>query len=141
MSDRSSPTKLTQPTKQRSLAASLVVLGILGRLLPHPPNFAPLDAVCLFSGARMRRWAAFLLPLAVMIISDAALAAFFGVPYSMRGQAVVYAALMLNVVIGRSLLGSNSALRVGAAATLCSLQFFLTTNFAVWTASRIYPHT
>jgi hypothetical protein len=128
-------------SNQRPLAASLVVLGILGRLLPHPPNFAPVDAVCLFAGARMRRWAAFLLPLAVMTITDTALAVFFGVPYSLRGQAVVYAALMLNVVIGRSLLGTSSALRVGAAASLCSLQFFLTTNFAVWTASRIFPHT
>jgi len=126
---------------RRSLAASLVVLGIFGRLLPHPPNFTPVDAVCLFAGARLKRWQAFLTPLVVMAITDALLTAFVGLPFSLKGRLVVYASLLLNVVIGRRLRTSQGSLRVGVATVAGSLQFFLLTNFGVWLGSRVYPQT
>ena len=36
-------------------AVLLVLLGALSRLLPHPPNFVPLGALALYSGARLPR--------------------------------------------------------------------------------------
>ena len=44
------------------------------RLVPHPPNFSPIDAMALFSGAYLgRRWLAFAAPLAALLLSDAVL--------------------------------------------------------------------
>jgi hypothetical protein len=123
-------------------STSLVVLGIFGRLLPHPPNFTPVDAVCLFSGAQLRLWQAFLTPLVVMAVTDGILTVFGGLPFSLKGRAIVYASLLLNVVIGRAMLSaSRSALRIGVATALCSAQFYLLTNFGVWWGSHLYPQT
>ena len=48
---------------------------------------------------------------------------------------------MINVWIGRRLVRNVSAVRVGGAALLCSTQFFLLTNFAVWlSAARGASH-
>ena len=41
------------------------------RLVPHPPNFSPIAAMALFSGAYLpRRWLAFAAPLARLVLSD-----------------------------------------------------------------------
>ena len=41
------------------------------RLLPHPPNFTPIGAMALFSGAYLgRRGLAFVAPLAALFVSD-----------------------------------------------------------------------
>ena len=51
-------------------AVLLVLLGALSRLIPHPPNFVALGALALYSGARLpRRWA-FVVPLGAMALSD-----------------------------------------------------------------------
>ena len=49
----------------------LVVLALLTRLLPHPPNFAPITSIALFTGFHFtnKRWALFL-PLVCMFLSD-----------------------------------------------------------------------
>jgi hypothetical protein len=57
------------------------------------------------------------------------------------GSPVIYASFMINVWIGRRMLrnsGSVTPVRVGAAAFLCSAQFFLLTNLAVWAGTPIY---
>ena len=47
--------------------------------LPHPPNFAPVGATSLFAGARLPVWQAYLVPLALMAITDPIVASFYGV--------------------------------------------------------------
>ena len=67
----------------RPVALSLTVLGAVARLLPHPPNFAPVGATSLFAGARLPRWQAYLVPMVLMAITDPILASFYGVqPYT-----------------------------------------------------------
>src|SRR5262249_32703866 len=52
----------------------MVLLAALCRSVPHPPTFTPRGALALCAGAQFRnRWAAFLVPLAAMLLSDAAL--------------------------------------------------------------------
>src|SRR5262245_25260092 len=54
--------------------AGVVLLTALARLLPHPPNFTPIGALALFGAAHFQsRWAAFLVPLVAMFISDVGL--------------------------------------------------------------------
>ena len=61
---------MTQNSNWRPVALSLTVLGAIVRLLPHPPNFAPVGATSLFAGARLPVWQAYLVPLALMAITD-----------------------------------------------------------------------
>ena len=37
------------------LALTLVIVGVVLRVMPHPWNFAPIGAIALFGGARFER--------------------------------------------------------------------------------------
>ena len=112
--------------QSRPLAIGLTVLSALGRLVPHAPNVTPLGGSCLFAGSRVGGWWAYLLPLAVMVATDPFVGGYTA------ASPVIYAAFLINVWIGRTMLREATAMRVGAAAFLCSAQFFVLTNFAVW---------
>src|SRR5689334_8862003 len=63
------------------LLVVLIVAGALSRLIPHPPNFSPLEAVALFAGAYFaNRALGVLVPLAAMALSDAWLGWHDGLP-------------------------------------------------------------
>lgn len=108
---------------------ALVALGVVGRLVPHWPNFTPVVAIAVFAAYVFRAGPlAWIVPLAVMAISNA----FIG-GYEWGVMASVYGALLLAVAIGRfSFANSGSAFAVGAASLAAALAFFLVTNFAVW---------
>ncbi len=80
----------SMPSKSSNLLASgplslvgMILLAALSRLLPHPPNFSPVEAVALFGGAYFaRRSTAIWVPLAAMFISDLALGLINGGSYS-----------------------------------------------------------
>lgn len=125
-------------SESRALAIGLTLISALGRLVPHAPNVTPLGGSCLFAGSRVAGWLAWVLPLAVMLITDP----FVG-GYHLTSIAV-YAAFLINVWIGRRFVYNITPVRVGAAAFAASFQFFLITNFAVWLesslgASPFYP--
>jgi len=125
-----------QKNTDRPLALGLTVLGAAARLIPHLPNFSPVGSFSLFAGGKIRGWQAYLLPVVLMAITDPFLGGYSSAtPW-------VYASLMINVWIGSRLCRKATALRVGSAAGLGSLQFFLITNFAVWLSfPTSYPHT
>lgn len=123
------------------LALALTVLGGIAQIMPHPPNFTPVGGMSLFAGARLRGWRAYLVPVLLMIVSDAILSLLCGYPLFMRETPVIYGSFLIAVLIGRMLRGGSNGLRIGAAAALCSAQFFLLTNLAVWVWSGMYPHT
>ena len=120
--------------KRRPVALTLVVLGALARLVPHPPNFAPVGGMSLFAGARLRGWQAYMVPILLMAITDPLLGGFgMATPF-------VYASFLINVWMGqRFLRGSEGPVRIGLAAVISSVQFFVISNFGVWVGS--YPHT
>ena len=125
--------------RQRPLAIALTVLSALGRLLPHAPNVTPLGGSCLFAGSRIKGIWAYLLPLAVMLATDPF--AWFGHGYTLISP-VIYASFMINVWIGRRFPGSAgriTPIRVGGSAFVCSLQFFVLTNLALW-AGAVVQH-
>jgi len=123
-----------QKNTTRPLAIGLILLGALIRITQHW-NFAPVGAMSLFAGARLRGWKAYLLPLALMAITDPILGG-----YSVATP-LVYASFLINVWIGSRLRDSESPLLIGSAALAGSIQFFLITNFAWLTGSSMYPHT
>jgi Family of unknown function (DUF6580) len=128
-------------TNWRPAALSLTVLGAIARLLPHPPNFAPVGAASLFSGARLPGWQAYLVPLAMMAITDPIMAAVYGVPVFSRFQFFIYASFLISVWLGRRLRNSESVSRIAAVTVLNSVQFFVITNFGSWLWFTDYPRT
>ena len=117
-----------------ALLSAIIVAAAL-RLLPHPPNFTPIGAMALFSGAYIgRRPLAFAAPLGALLLSDLVLGFY-------HGMATVYFSVALVVMIGMVALKRASALRVGSAAVLSSILFFLITNFGMWMFSGFYPRT
>lgn len=117
----------------RPLALSLTVLGAVLRLMPHPPNFAPVGGMSLYAGARLRGWQAFALPLLLMAVTDPLRGGYsIATPF-------VYLSFMISVWIGRRLQSTESPMRIGAACLVCSAQFFVISNFGTFLGW--YPHT
>ena len=127
-------THMQNQNQSRPLAYSLTILSALGRLVPHAPNVTPLGGSCLFAGSRVQGLWAYLLPLAVMVATDPLVGGYSTV------SPVIYASFLLSVFIGRRMLRNVTAMRVGAAAFLCSLQFFVLTNLAIW-GSAVAHHS
>jgi len=114
-----------------------ILIAILGaaalRLIPHPPNFAPIAAMALFSGAYMpRRAIGFAAPIAALLLSDLVLGFY-------RGMGFVYACMALVVLIGWWVSSRRTPLRIGAAAVTSSVMFYVLTNFGMWLFSGYYP--
>jgi hypothetical protein len=117
-----------------ALLSAILVAAVL-RLVPHPPNFTPIGAMALFSGAYLgRRALAFAAPLGALVLSDLVLGFY-------HGQATVYFSVALIVMIGMVALTRGSVLRVGAAAIASSVLFFLITNLGMWLFSGFYPRS
>jgi len=113
----------------------VVIISIATRLLPHPPNFAPIAALALFSGvyaAKVSKWF-LLLPIVALFISDLTLGF-----YDWGVMAVVYGSFAFIGLFGLLLQKKKSVGTITAAALGGSLLFFLTTNFAVWAFTGMY---
>ena len=123
----------SSPASSRS-AVGLTVLGALARLIPHPANFTPVGAMSLFAGARIPGYQAYLIPLALMAVTDLILGYSAATPF-------VYGSFLLSVWIGRRFLKKVNSRRLGLVVLSGSLQFFLLTNAGVWLTSGMYPHT
>ncbi len=118
-----------------AIIAGLILASAASRLLPHQPNFTPIGAVALFGGACLAdRRLAFLVPLAAMFLSDLVLGLH-------RGMPVVYLCFGLVVCLGFRLRCHRRPLPVAAAAVAGALQFYLVTNFGVWSHGKLYPLT
>jgi hypothetical protein len=127
----------------RSCAAGMAIAAGLMRLLPPPANFTPVGGLALFGGARLSSRLAYVLPLAIMAVSDVLLWAIRGhADFTLLKYAFnpwVYGSFLLAVLWGRLLLRHGSAARIAAVSVLISVQFFLVTNFGVWLAASVEP--
>lgn len=117
------------------LILGLIIAAAVMRLIPHPPNFVPLAAMALFSGAYLPdRRLALIIPLAALFVTDLLL----GLHATM---AFVYLGFVLTVAIGFLLRRRRGLLRVGAAVLASATVFFLLTNFGTWLVGGLYPLT
>lgn len=126
--------------------AGLIVVAALTRLLPHPPNFSPVEAIALFGGAYFAcRRCALIVPLLALLVSDLALAAINGGLYAGYlggiGFWLVYLCIALSALMGFGLRGKVTGARVLGYSLAGSVLFFLVTNFGAWIGSPMYPQT
>ena len=127
--------------------AGLIVLAALSRLLPHPPNFAPIIAVAVFGAIRYAdRRAAVLTPLLALLLSDLVrevlyrfgLTEYWGL---YNGMWSVYGTTALVALLGLLARGTRSPVTIAIATVGGSCVFFVLTNFAFWAEGSFYPHT
>ena len=104
----------------------LLTLAILTRLLPHPPNFAPITSIALFSGFHFKdkRFAIFF-PLSCMFITDIYLGFHSLIP-------IIYSCFAINTYSGFKFKKLTLP-----SVLLASFSFFLISNLGVWLHS--YP--
>lgn len=135
--------------------ALLILVAAVSRFLPHPPNMVCLGAIGLFAGCYVSGWKSYLLPLAVLGLSDV-VGHIFSVPgigfYNPVVMLFVYGGVLMSVPAGRLVAwirNRTSQSRAGVlrfVASVCggsvvaSTLFFLSSNFGVWAAGW-YPPT
>ncbi|HET6604912.1 MAG TPA: DUF6580 family putative transport protein [Xanthomonadaceae bacterium] len=116
---------------------AIVLIAALTRVLPHPPNFSPVEAVALFGGAYFasRAWA-LAVPLIAMLASDLVLGLVHGgiyFEYFVSAHFVaIYLCIALSTILGFNLRGRVGAARVVGYSLAGSALFFVFSNFAVW---------
>jgi len=114
-----------EKTAARPLAAGLTIIAGLARMAQHL-NFAPVGALSLFAGARLRSWYAYALPIALMAVTDPFLGGYsVATPF-------VYASFLISVWMGTKIRGTENPAWIGGMALAGSLQFFLISNLPSW---------
>ncbi len=122
------------------LAVLFVVLAVVIRFLPHAWHFTPVGAALLYFGykhPRKHMW----FPLVLLAASDVVLNRFvynFPITWETFISTGWYA---IAILIGSLLKEKVSPLRVVGASLAGSVSFFIISNFAVWAAYNMYPHT
>jgi len=130
------------------LLAALIFAAALTRLIPHPPNFSPVEAIALFGGAYFasRKWA-LLVPLAGLLVSDLALGALHGGTYLqyfttstyLPSMLAIYACVALCTLLGFGLRGRVDGSRVLGYSLAGSVVFFVLSNLATWLTAIVVP--
>ncbi len=99
----------------------LVVVALLTRLLPHPPNFAPITSIALFTGFHfVNKRLALFIPLICMFLTDLILGVHSLMP-------IIYLSFVLISMIGLKV----KSLSLGTVLSASSL-FFIVSNLGVW---------
>lgn len=103
----------------------LIAFAAAARFWPHPPNFAPVAAVALFSGVYLGKRASLLAPVAAMVISDAFLGFHNLVFFTWGSMALVG-------VIGWWVRDRKNSRMIVAGSLAGSALFYVITNFGAW---------
>lgn len=141
---------------------SIVLIGILSRVFPHPYNFTPVIAISLFSGFYFSRFiVGASVAVLIIFISDIFINNFFYslgdgftvfysgffwqyfayifIVFLSKVLTVVYESLKTSFESRKHLKGSS--LKLASVGILGSLVFFVITNFGVWFTSSIYERS
>jgi hypothetical protein len=137
-----------QMTPSQRLAATLIVLAVVSRLLPHPWNVSPMAGIALFGmvafgnrmtaiGVAVSAW--FMSDLLVNVLIQPSFVE--GLSYFWGGTALgVYLGLAWMLWMGSTLAGSQATgIRVMGFSLASSLGFFVISNTLVWASSGFYP--
>ena len=116
----------------RFLVLGIIVIGIMTRLIPHPPNFTPILSFALLSGVYSKNNLGIFIPISIMLLSDMVLGSHGAIIW-------VYSSLFVIYLIGYYFIKNISFKNVLLGSVLGSLVFFILTNLGVWFIG--YPKT
>lgn len=131
-----------------SVITLIILSAAMSRLLPHPPNFAPIGGMALFGAAYFsKKYWAFIIPIVSMWVSDLILnnviygQYFDHFVWFYSGSLFTYGAFALIVVLGMFTLKKVRVPNLAVSALGASVIFFIVSNFGVWLTSGMYPPT
>jgi hypothetical protein len=126
-------------------ALSLIAAVTVSRFLPHLPNFTPVIAMAVFSGAVISgRLRSMLIPMLAMAISDFMLNRSFypehsGLSYFTETPTFgVYLGIALSALLGSIIGNGLKWSRILGFTISSSLSFWLITNFFCWPGNPLY---
>lgn len=131
-------------TPRLGTIAGMIFIAAASRLLPHPPNFAPIGAMALFGGAAFGSLSlAFAVPFTAMLLSDLALGVMFYDLSSALGpmSVLIYGCFAFNVILGHRVRNERTVRSLTLATLTGSAIFFVVTNLGVWLTGGLYPRT
>jgi len=132
----------TQNKPMIIIAAALILMAAISRLLPHPPNFAPIASLAIFGGSVIgNKKYALILPLGALLLSDILLELFTDVKgFYDISQTFVYGAVILITFLSTRIKKVNTK-NILFACLWSGAIFFLLSNFGVWLNGLYYPKT
>lgn len=113
---------------------SIILFAVVLRLLPHPPNFAPIAAMALFGGVYLSKKYALIVPLIAMLVSDVFIGFHSTMPF-------VYGSFLFTGLIGLWVKNHKTLSNIIFSSLTGSFVFFFVTNFGVWIVESLYPKT
>jgi hypothetical protein len=135
--------------KKNILPIGLMIVAFASRLIPHIPNFTPLESIALFGGVYLTsKRLSFLLPIAAIYFSDLILNnTIYKIYYpDVEGMVWISTYMIWTIVaiVGITSLGHILKNRLKPSTIigfsfLGSILFFVVSNFGVWAGSLIYP--
>lgn len=113
--------------------AAMILVALLTRIMPHPPNFTAIGAMCLFGAAYFQnRGVALAAPLAALLLGDLILASsrydFSSFPWLWMS----YVLFGMIALVGMSLRGRVTAVRVTFTVIGVNVLYFLLSNGEAW---------
>lgn len=134
---------------QFSVILGFIFAAAFSRVVPHMPNFSPMDTITLFAAAHFaRKWQAFLIPFVAMWLSSLFID---NVIYGAYQQGFVwmypgfhwqYLGYFLIALLGLAVFRKKvTVIRVVASGLTAGGIFFLVSNLGVWVQGGLYPQT
>lgn len=114
-----------------TVVGALLLLGIVWRLTPHVPNFAPISAIALATSATFGWRQSLLLVLLIMGVSDGIIGGYAGMEWTWLGFGLI-------ALLGYGIKTIPLAWRIPVGALGASGIFFIVSNFGTWIASGMY---
>lgn len=138
-------------TKKILLITLLIVVGLSTRFLflidgeSVLPNFTAVGAVAIFGACYFKGAKRFIIPLAILWVSDLMLNNIVYTQYydsfKIIGDPWVYISFLLAGIAAYKLLQKASWGRVVVSSLVAAVIFYLVTNFSVWLSGALYPKT
>lgn len=134
--------------KKFYLGLSVFFIAVVSRLLPHYPNFTPIESIALFGGTYLAyKKLSYILPLVALYLTDiilnnTLLRSFFpdqeGFIWFSDYMIYSFIAIIGIAFIGRLIRKKVKPTTVLIGAGGSSVLFFIISNFGVWLSSPIY---
>jgi len=132
----------------RNFGIVMILIAVISRLVPHPPNFTSLSAVAIFSIHQTNKWwIGFLITMVSLWLSDLLINNMV-IPYSYPsyyegfrwfGGYWVYLGYAMILASAALYLKKSSTSKILISGVFSAVLFFLVTNFGVWYSGTLYP--
>lgn len=125
---------------------TIILAAAFSRIVPHMPNFSPMDAITLFAAAHFaRKWQAFVIPLVAMWLSSLFIdnviygAYQKGFAWIYPGFHWQYLSYFLIALMGLAAFRKGTSfLKLVTTGFAAGAIFFLVSNFGVWAGGTLY---